>query len=443
MYGIHTGTVLAYIFEILVMNRLFFFICLPLMSLGQLKVEWKTEFAVGNTGVSGLVVHDQNIYVTQTGGASVFNILDAQGAITFTSLANNTRIRSLFLYNNFLYSMGDQHLTKRNLNGNLVSEKMLPFSENGFISATSGQIAGDRAYAIDIHNYFFKFALTGEQLFRKEIGTLTDNHFLDVGGNFIYVYSSITKPALGSRLMQYDTLGNQNWSIAAGGMVSNILADEDGNCYVLSANGESTIIKYDTEGKVIWSKLLTGQYAINGSLRGDSLLLCGNISLNAITDKNQSCAYSIMSVKTGEILSQQVVDLYEDINEKEMMTQIAGDGKNIYIGGTHGKMGGVTCFLIKLSKEGATGINEETKHKTFNIFPNPSGSKFTISSEEQGVQSLKVTVRNSLGQVVQKETLSSTDKKNYELDLGKHAAGNYTIEIESGKDKVVKKVVVE
>src|SRR5690606_33644314 len=122
-------------------------------------------------------------------------------------------IRSLFIYDSRLYSIGDQHLTQRNLSGNVIKEIMLPRSENGYISTRNGRILNGRVYTTHVHNDFLKFSLTGEQLFKKEIGTLTDNHLLDVGGNFIYVYSSITNPPLGSRLMQYDTLGNQKWSL--------------------------------------------------------------------------------------------------------------------------------------------------------------------------------------------------------------------------------------
>ncbi len=418
---------------------------LPAILSSQLKVEWQKELDIPGSGleaITGLILDQrQNLcVVANQSGTKVFGFNNNSQPVEIYSIPFYVWWVEPYLDN--FFARENNCLNLHNFNSGAVLETNCYQMPPAWATTSPvSKIYNNSFYYAG--NYFLcKFKKNGEVVFKKEVAESGNSNFIHAGGGYIYLYGRYNTLS-DTRLMQYDTLGNQKWSIAAGGMVSNILADEDGNCYVLSANGESTIIKYDTEGKVIWSKLLTGQYAINGSLRGDSLLLCGNISLNAITDKNQSCAYSIMSVKTGEILSQQVVDLYEDINEKEMMTQIAGDGKNIYIGGTHGKMGGVTCFLIKLSKEGATGINEETKHKTFNIFPNPSGSKFTISSEEQGVQSLKVTVRNSLGQVVQKETLSSTDKKNYELDLGKHAAGNYTIEIESGKDKVVKKVVVE
>ena len=77
------------------------------------------------------------------------------------------------------------------------------------------------------------------------------------------------------------------------------------------------------------------------------------------------------------------------------------------------------------------------------IFPNPGGSQFSISCGQSDVNTLNVTVRNISGQVVYKKQISCNDQKTFTLDLGKQAAGNYSVEIVSGKDKTVKKIVVE
>ena len=151
-----------------------------------------------------------------------------------------------------------------------------------------------------------------------------------------------------------------------------------------------------------------------------------------------------MSVSSGEILHQQVVDLYEDKNEREQMKTIATDGKAIYIGGTHSDEN-PRCFLIKLSKDGNTSSlkDEKGSHTTFNIFPNPGGSKFTITCENNPSSTVNVTVRNISGQVVYKKEVSCNPDRTFTLDLGKQASGSYTIEILSGNNKAVKKIIVE
>jgi hypothetical protein len=223
-----------------------------------------------------------------------------------------------------------------------------------------------------------------------------------------------------------------------------MVADNNGNCYVMVANGETTVMKFNPAGEVVWSKLLKGQWAQGASIYGDSLLLCGNISLNAITDKNQSCAYSIMSCSSGDILQQQVVDLYEDKNEREKMTTIATDGKAIYIGGTHSDEN-PRCFLVKLSKEGsATGLKGEIEPKaSFKIFPNPGGSKFTITCATNELSAVNVTVHNISGQVVYSKKVECNPDKSFTLDLGRQAPGSYSLEIVSGNQRTVKKIVIE
>jgi hypothetical protein len=404
-----------------------------------LKIEWNTVLPVGETDVSGLVLHNNRAYVTLTGGASVFNILDDHGVITFTSLANNTRIRSLFMYDTCLLSIGDQQLTRRSLQGEIISEHTLIWKNGENISSRNGKILNDRVYTTNIHNDFLKYSLTGEQLFRKEIATLTDNHFLDVGGNIIYIYSTITNPAQGSRLLQYDTLGNLNWSVGIGD-VYNIIADNMGNCYVLTANGDGTVIKYSMQGQVVWSRSTPGQWSQGSFLKGDSLFVCGNVFPG---DTKQSCAYSIISASTGKIISQQTITISENKNEFEHFSKIACDGKNIYIGGQKGNQY-QKCFLLILSREGNTiGLKEVTGSQLFNVFPNPSSSKFTITCENSQASTANITVRNISGQVVYKKEISCNADKSFTLDLGKQAAGNYTVEIVSGEEKTVKKIVVE
>ena len=105
----------------------------------------------------------------------------------------------------------------------------------------------------------------------------------------------------------------------------------------------------------------------------------------------------------------------------------------------------IRLFLVKLSREGnTTGLKEQNIQKTgFSIFPNPGGSKFTITCENNTNSVVNVTVRNISGQVIYQKRINCNADKNFTLDLGKQLAGNYTVEIGSGLDKVIKKVIVE
>jgi hypothetical protein len=309
------------------------------------------------------------------------------------------------------------------------------------LSAIEGRIAGATAYGLHWANMLAAYDLNGELKWSKEIAELTQNQFLQYGGNYLYVYSQINKPSLGPRLLQYDTLGNQKWSIGVGD-VRAILADKEGNCYAAPVNVETTLIKYDMEGKVVWSTPVSGQFIQGMSKKGDSILVCGRLALGS--EKNQECAYSIISAKTGEVLEQQSFSIYQPATVREYFSQIASDGENIYIGGSYG-WEYPKSFLLKLSREGnTTGLKDAEATKTsFNIFPNPGGSKFTISCGASQVNAMKVTVRNIAGQVVYSKKINCNADKSFTLDLGKQPAGNYSVEMGAGEQRVVKKIVVE
>ncbi len=417
------------------------FICaaslMPTMCFAQLKIEWQSEISDFKYDyVSGIIVNQQNVLVSTSGGVKNFT----KSGIETSFSGASSGIYTMQEFKNNIYTVGYMNLERRDYEGKEISDVKLYQAENITLSARNGMIFNDNLYTTNYSRYFFKYDLAGNKIWEREIAELCDNIYLQAQGKYIYIYSLINKPALGPRLMQYDTQGNQKWSIPTGYLYA-MIADKEGNCYITSANPESTVSKINPSGQVVWSKLLNGQWAQGMSIYGDSLLLCGNISLNAITDKNQSCAYSIMSASSGEILHQQVVDLYEDKNESEKMSAIATDGKAIYIGGRHSDEN-PRAFLLKLSKEGnTTGLKEETTN-TFSVFPNPSGSKFTIRSASS-ISNVQITMRNALGAVVYSTTISKENGKNVEVNPGELPAGTYIVEIVSGNKKTVKKVVVE
>jgi hypothetical protein len=268
--------------------------------------------------------------------------------------------------------------------------------------------------------------------------------YLSAGGNFIYLYSLINQPNLGGRLMQYDTLGNQKWSVALGLMVDNIFADDEGYCYVLCAEsgGIGWVKKYDKSGNLVWSSKIPDQYALNACKKGDSLFLCGSLTSYSRVEGQKLSGFSIMSASTGKICYQQTFDINATAIENESFTEVAFDGNNIYIAGTHGNESPVS-FLLKLSTSGATGLHENKTSGNITIFLNPGSSRFTITTGNNEVNSMHVTVRNISGQVVYKKQVSLADNNSFTLDLGKQPAGTYSVEVDAGGKKNVKMIVVE
>jgi hypothetical protein len=405
----------------------------------KLSLEWRKEMT---DGITGIIPASHTLLIATMAGVSQLN---ADGAeINFSK--SSSGIYTLEENNGKIYTVGYMNLEERSREGIKMKDVVLYQAENTPLSARNGMVYNNYLYTTNIDRYFFKYDLSGNKMFDKEIGELCENKLLQIGDGNIYVYSLLNKPALGGRLMQYDTLGNQKWSISPG-LVNNILADKDGNCYVfvLVAQKSNIVNKYSPSGTLIWSKEVPNQTVNNGFVFGDSLFTCGIQTIESAAGGEQNPVYSILSTKDGKVIHQQMFDFYQgDEGYGECFTQVAYDGQALYLGGSSGSLGYVRSFLIKLSVNGATGLKKEKgSTSSFNVFPNPGGSKFTITCENSQASTTNITVRNISGQVVYKKEISCNADKSFTLDLGKQGAGNYTVEIVSGQEKAVKKIVVE
>jgi len=423
-------------------SRLYLFIFIvPLVSIAQFKVEWIKEVSLPGEKApvfSSLVLKQGILYYSLRGGDGSGIFIQPIDNNSFThSLTVSQFISDMQINDNFLLSFGGCNFTHRTLNGDEVSDICLPLPPSQTLSAVSAKLANGKIYAAHWMNTFASYDISGNLKWRKESSQPSKNFALSVGGPNIYVLTE-------GNLTQYDTVGDLKWNVAISD-VYNINADRDGNCFVLTANDETTITKYGSDGKIVWAKKTPGQWSRGSSIYGDSLLVCGNVSPGAMIDNKQPCAFTIMSAATGAIIQQQVITVVEDNSVMENFTNIATDGKNVYVGGSHSSWGIGTCFLLKLSKErNTTGLKDEKAARTsFNIFPNPSGSKFTITCESNQSSTATVTVRNISGQVVYKKEITCNPDKSFTLDLGKQAAGNYNVEIESGNQKTMKKIIVQ
>ncbi len=429
-------------------NPLFLLLLFPLLVGAQLKVEWKKDLTTSGDSeiITDIILNDDLVYTSLRGenGSSIvlYHLNGTQNSV----LKENSFIQNLQMLNIQLYSMGGCQLIKRDVHGVINFETCLKLEENWTVSAVAGEIMGSAVYALHFAKMIAAYDLNGQLKWSKALGEVSQNQFLKTGGKYIYVLANISSPAQGNRLFQYDTLGNQNWSLPMG-MVTNILADRDGNCYVFSVQPQTSnvVTKLNPDGETVWTKVVSGQVVLNGFLYGDSLFVCGSECIDVAPNRHQNPTFSVLSVKAGAILHQQTLDFYEgDQGYGEGFSHLVYDGKALYLGGHSGSQY-VENFLVKLSREGNTTSlpDDKTSRSSFSIFPNPGGSKFTISCAEAGSGTLKVTVRNTLGHVVKSEDISCMGEKSWELDLGKQAAGSYNVEILCGTQKIVKKIVIQ
>ena len=84
-----------------------------------------------------------------------------------------------------------------------------------------------------------------------------------------------------------------------------------------------------------------------------------------------------------------------------------------------------------------TGINSITGSSELLIYPNPAEKEVNIRFA--GVE-FNYTVYNNLGQLIVNKT---NNQDVVSIDLSAFAKGIYLIEVEAGKDKIRKKLIVE
>jgi hypothetical protein len=85
-----------------------------------------------------------------------------------------------------------------------------------------------------------------------------------------------------------------------------------------------------------------------------------------------------------------------------------------------------------------TGVNSVVEVSEITIYPNPNLGQFTIQLSAVPVNAVTVEIVNSLGQVVDGFTMTTTSKQ---VDLGNLAGGIYMVRVINGNNVSLHRVV--
>jgi hypothetical protein len=328
----------------------------------QLNIEWFKEFnGPADSAVTGITLQQNFLLVSLKD--KLYRV-SYSGSVQATFTASS-EVVNLQKTNNKVYTICSTNLEQRAGNGIEENNHFLYFEPNIPAFVRKGHIYKSRLYAINHKSWLLKFDLTGNQVLRADIGYYNNNESIHAGGNFIYIQSF---DGHHHWLMQYDTLLKKKWSVETTYEGRGLLADDNGNCYALTADGGySTLKKYDKTGKVVWTRLALVQFIRNIAIRGDSIYTCGS---NKFDNPQHTCAYMILSATDGHIIDSQEISIANE-DQKQQFTQIVPEGENIFLAGTYGSEN-IKSFVVKLGKM-STGITAaESDNKVFDIFPNPA-----------------------------------------------------------------------
>ena len=99
---------------------------------------------------------------------------------------------------------------------------------------------------------------------------------------------------------------------------------------------------------------------------------------------------------------------------------------------------------IRLNGSFSTNVEKNVEEiANFNVFPNPNEGQFTMQVSTNTPTSYIMNVRNMVGQTVMTQPVSVNGTLNQQVDLSGFDKGVYFISLETGSDRLVKKVIVK
>jgi hypothetical protein len=100
-------------------------------------------------------------------------------------------------------------------------------------------------------------------------------------------------------------------------------------------------------------------------------------------------------------------------------------------------------YLLNLSWEGTSAVENESLVNSLNVYPNPAHQKFIVSFNSAAENDLKMELINISGQVVYRHELKSVFSIQEEIDASGFAKGVYYLKVNTSKETVVRKVIVK
>ncbi len=295
---------------------------------------------------------------------------------------------------------GDIWLVKIDADGNIIWDKSFGNDYNSFIEAATILSDGNILLAANLFEpgqswdiNLIKIDPNGEQLWANELGgdnlELTEDVIEAANGDILLTGDSASENSelpKGSFIIRYDSEGNVIW---ISGFEFDIYQSK------INQRSNGTIDVFGTYGSSIEHKTFSG----------DGLLLNRYI----VTENNTNHFSSIKSIPNGYLVSG--ISSFEE----DFPTSI---------------------WIFKLIDPTLSNTNHDFAQ--FDIFPNPASNKIQINSQDKSFN--KIEILNQLGQNLETYELKS-ESHTFHLDLSSYENGIYFLKIQSGINFKIKTVI--
>ncbi|MBC7863009.1 MAG: SBBP repeat-containing protein [Bacteroidia bacterium] len=433
-----------------------------------------------------------NIYVTGIFGSA---------SITFGSVTlNNTNATS---YDMFLvkYDAAGNVLWAKQAGGNSYDLGYFVCTDvsgnaivAGYFSSSSMTIGTNTLTCPSPSENMFvaKYDANGNVLWAKAAGGAFDEYAhsvsCDPNGNIFvtgffasatitFGTTTLTNASTGSYdifIVKYDPNGNEVWAQSAGGTsvdgAESVSADANGNVFITGyfaspgivfgattltnsgASGDLFIVKYDSNGTVLWAKSVGGSSAdVLGmcvtSDAGGNALVTGTFKSPTVTFGTYTLTNSTVWFVNAfvakydgagnNVWAKSINGNYE-VNAYGICTSPSGkilvtgyyQISPLVIGSTTLSNSGSNDMYVAMLDATTSGIEDEIALDGFSIYPNPSPGIININAATMREEPLTVQLTNTLGQIVLSTTVSG---KQSVLNIEHLPDGVYFVTLKNGK----------
>lgn len=307
----------------------------------------------------------------------------------------------------------------------------------------------------------FSHCATGNDNWGKKV-RVDKNGFVYTMGTYMKVKfnndSLITYGYLNHFLAKFDSTGNYQFlkNILYHGMFNDMEINSTNNIVATGFDngnheGFATTQSYDTYAQTTWGQTYPqngssyGEYSgfCGISTRGNDTYVLGGSDFSYWPGGLTQLIFSRYS-NTGQLSLLDTISFSGHIYPSDIITDSSGD--QIISGVIGGSIsfdnnlvqGNNKIFIAKYSSNTmANSVKTQNANENISVYPNPAVGIITISRCKKGS---KILLRSATGITI---TSATAMEENFQMNFIKQPKGVYFLEIETGGEKVVKKVLLE
>jgi hypothetical protein len=260
------------------------------------------------------------------------------------------------------------------------------------------------------------------------------------GWGWIAVDASLNLYILSNTIRKFNANGFLIWTYSGIQPNSQFVVDPAGNCYLHEGNDPSGsyLRKINSQGQLAWTVPLWTT-ATGGICIYSNAVYVAGVSGNDNDGKNIEIRKADYY---GNILWSFQIPVGSYMNPYYPVS-IGANQDGLYIAAV--KTQAMYSLLLKITEpEVPTQVKESKKDEVFSVYPNPSSAVFNVYCKTKEIGTVKLNVRDVLGNLVYTKEVKNPDGQlNEQINLSSFAKGVYILETTGSTILETRRLIVE